>query len=394
MTQWVRRSLSPILLVTGMYFLVFFSRSVLSPLLVPMEKAFSASHAESAGLMLFFSAGFGLALALSGWVSSRFVHKKVLVLGLVLLGLSLLVLSMACKIAQARLAFCVLGIGSGLYLPSGMATLASVTPEAFWGRAIAIHELAPNLAFLVAPVLIDFGLSFLDWREVCVATAGLCILGALIFRILGKGGEEKGVAPNFETVPKVIRNPAFWAVMVLMGLGVGLESGPYSITPLYLVSERGFTPTAANRLLSTARLATPLMALVGGWLADRFSIRRVLAVTITGSAVALVGMGFCSGLVLGASIALQAAMPALMFPVIFKAVTESFGVESQSLVLSLSMPVAILVALGGVPTLLGLAGDQGHFGYGFAGIGILTASTLFVLPMLEKGRCDSALRRG
>ena len=373
-----------IFVITAMYFLSFFARSILSPLLVPMEKAFGASHAETAGLMLFLSMGFGSALALAGIVSSRVRHRTVLAMAISILGLSLLGLSLSQGLLSARFAFFIFGVGSGLYLPSGMATLASVADDRYWGRAIAIHELAPNIAFIMAPVAVEVALTFGQWRDILTVMGLLCFLGSALFLKYGKGGDEYGTAPNTETVPLMIRRPAFWAIMVLIGLGVGLESGPYSLTPLFLVSEKGMSPSEANHLLSTSRLITPVMALTGGWLADRIRIPWILTGTILGSALALVGMGLLSGTGLAAAIMFQASMPALMFPAVFKSVTEIFGVKEQSMVLSLTMPVAIFVALGIVPALLGVCGDRGHFDYGFAAVGVLTAFTLIVLPFLKE----------
>jgi len=126
------------------------------------------------------------------------------------------------------------------------------------------------------------------------------------------------------------------------------------------------------------------MALTGGWLADRIRIPWILTGTILGSALALVGMGLLSGTGLAAAIMFQASMPALMFPAVFKSVTEIFGVKEQSMVLSLTMPMAIFVALGVVPALLGVCGDRGHFDYGFVAVGVLTAFTLIALPFLKE----------
>ncbi|SCY39756.1 MFS transporter [Desulfoluna spongiiphila] len=379
-----RSTLPWIFIITAMYFLSFFARSILSPLLVPMESAFATSHAETAGLMLFLSLGFGSALALAGIVSSRIRHRNVLVMAIVTLGVSLLLLAKAPGLMTARLAFFIFGVGSGLYLPSGMATLASVADGRFWGRAIAIHELAPNIAFIIAPVAVEAALGVVDWRGILMAMGLACFLGSALFLKFGRGGDEYGTAPDTETLPLMIKRPAFWAIMVLIGLGVGLESGPYSLTPLFLVSEKGMTPSAANHLLSSSRLITPFMALAGGWLADRVRIPWILIGTITGSAASLTGMGFLDGTGLSVAIMVQASMPALMFPAVFKSVTEVFGVKEQSLVLSLTMPVAVFVALGVIPTLLGWCGDRGHFGYGFAAVGAMTLFALGALPFLKK----------
>ncbi|WP_300673499.1 MFS transporter [Desulfoluna sp.] len=372
-----------IIVITCLYFLSFFARSILSPLLVPMEIDFSASHGQAAGLMFFLSIGFGVALALAGVVSSRIRHRWVLSMAMGIIGGSLLMLSRAPGIDQARVAFFLFGIGSGLYLPSGMATLASVVDDRFWGRAIAIHELAPNLAFILAPLVVEVTLGSMDWRGCLKSMCIVCCLGGVLFLKFTRGGNEYGTPPNTKTVPLIIRRPAFWAIMVLLGLAVGLEAGPYSIMPLFLVSEKGMSPFAANHMLSTTRLITPLMALTGGWLADRMRISTILAVTLFGSALSLAGMGLLTGTGLSGAIMLQACMPALMFPAVFKSVTEIFGVREQSLVLSLSMPIAYVFAIGLVPTFLGLCGDQGHFDHGFIAVGLLTLMSIAVLPLLK-----------
>ena len=378
------RSLPWIFAITAMYFLSFFARSILSPLLVPMEHTLGSTHTQTAGLMFFLSVGFGSALACTGALSSHMRHRHVLVLANATLGMALLLLAQSQGLTMARLGFFIFGIGTGLYLPSGMATLASVVDDASWGRAIAIHELAPNVGFVLAPLGVEAALHFGDWREILTAMALACFMGSALFLKFGKGGEDHGTPPDRRTVPLMVRRPAFWAIMALIGLGVGLESGPYSLTPLFLVNEKGMSPSEANRLLAISRLATPFMALLGGWLADRARIPWILCGTILGSTVSLIGMGFLNGAALGVAIMVQASMPALMFPVIFKSVTETFGVQAQSLVLSLTMPVAIFVALGIIPTLLGWCGDRGHFDLGFAAMGLMTLATLAALPYLNQ----------
>lgn len=379
-----RSALPGISIITGMYFLNFLARGMLAPLLVPMEEAFGASHGQIAGLMLFLSGGFGTSLVLSGFVASRIRHRTVIALAIFVAGISLFITSMASSIAGARLGFALFGMGTGLYLPSGMAALASVSHSRFWGRTVAIHELAPNVAFILAPLFAGAALTVTDWRGALQFIGVASVISAALFVRYGRGGHDFGQPPGAGTIPKLLRRKATWAFMVLLGVGVGLESGPYSITPLFLVAERGMAPSAANSLLATSRLITPVAALAGGWLADRLGVMPILTGTIAISAASLVGMGFAEGTPLAFAIMLQASMPAIMFPVIFKALVAIFGEKDQSLVLSLTMPVVTFAAIGGIPAALGWCGDLGSFGLGFAGLGALTAASLLVLPMLRE----------
>jgi NNP family nitrate/nitrite transporter-like MFS transporter len=61
-----------------------------------------------------------------------------------------------------------LGAGAGLYLPSGIATLTGLVAPRHWGKAIAIHELAPNLDFVTAPLLSEALLNWTSWRGVLI----------------------------------------------------------------------------------------------------------------------------------------------------------------------------------------------------------------------------------
>ena len=58
-------------------------------------------------------------------------------------------------------------------MPSAIATITSLVDKRHWGKAIAVHELAPNLAFFISPFIAELFLSWSSWR------AALGILGAL-----------------------------------------------------------------------------------------------------------------------------------------------------------------------------------------------------------------------
>ena len=50
--------------------------------------------------------------------------------------------------------------------PSGMAMLTSSIPSQRWGKAIAIHELAPNFGFVAAPLISEAVMVWFSWRAV------------------------------------------------------------------------------------------------------------------------------------------------------------------------------------------------------------------------------------
>ena len=162
----LRSQLAPVLLLTGIFFLNFMARIVLSPLLPSIEKDLGASHSDAGALFLLVSIGYFVALLCAGSVSSRLLHKKTIVLSAMAVGVTLIGISISRNLTEMRLGFLVLGIAAGLYLPSGIVTLTSLVRSKDWGKGVAIHELAPNLSFVAAPAISELLMAWFSWRAV------------------------------------------------------------------------------------------------------------------------------------------------------------------------------------------------------------------------------------
>lgn len=140
----LQSKLGPAFFLTSIFFVNFLSRVILAPLLVTIEKELHLDHQEAGILFLLISVGYSLALFGSGHLSSRLVHRKTIFLSTLGLGITLLGLSVSHSLWSIRSALFLLGICAGIYLPSGIATLTSLVRPQDWGKAVAIHELAPN----------------------------------------------------------------------------------------------------------------------------------------------------------------------------------------------------------------------------------------------------------
>jgi len=140
----------PLLLLALIFFLNFKARIILAPLMPTVEKDLSIGHGEAGSLFLLISVGFFPVLLGSGYFSSRLTHRKTIILSATALGIALLGVSFSNSLWGIRLGLIFLGMAAGLYLPSGIATLTSMVASRHWGKALVIHELAPNLSFVVA----------------------------------------------------------------------------------------------------------------------------------------------------------------------------------------------------------------------------------------------------
>jgi len=251
------------------------------------------------------------------------------------------------------------------------------------GRALAVHELAPNLAFVLIPLLAAALLPVLSWRWLLVML-GLAGLGvALLFALRGRSGGFRGELPHWGNVVMILSRPSFWVIAVLFALGVGSGLGTFSILPTYLVSERGLDPTLVNTLLGLSRISGLGAVFLAGWLADRFGSRIVLAAILVGAGLTTATLGLAGGALLIAAVFVQPMLSASFFPVGYVAIARITPRRLYNVTVSLVMPVAFVLGAGAAPAALGLAGDLVSFSSGLILFGALLAAGSSLVLLLR-----------
>jgi len=370
-------ALKGIVFLSGLFFLNFVSRVVFSPLLPVIEKEMGLDHTRSGELFFFLSAGYFLSIFLSGFVSARINHKRSIVLSSVLLGIILVTIRWCSTLFHLQLDLFGVGIAAGLYFPSALATISSSVPSSYLARGIAVHELAPNAAFVAAPLLCDFFLFYFSWRAGVGFLGLLLIGGGLLYALSSQGSHEKGRAPDLKALLSFFRLPAFWGMILLFSLAIGATHGIYSMTPLFLINDHGMNMEEANRLLAVSRLGSIFMPIAGGWFADKFGKQRSMGLV-------LLLTGFCTlmmGVVTNESwliffVVAQPLFAVCFFSAGFAVLSKLNAQQFGNLAVTLCLPFAFLLGAGVVPTLIGWVGDNsGGISSGFIAMGgIMTLS--------------------
>ena len=274
-----------------------------------------------------------------------------------------------------------LGLTAGIYLPSGLATLTSIVKPRHWGKALAIHELAPNLGFVAAPFLAEAFLRWSSWRGLLLVFSGISFLLGLAYHRFGKGGDFQGQALTPKVVSVLFRDPSFWIMMVMFGLGIGTSFGIYAMLPLYLVTERGLDRTWANTLTALSRIAGLVVAFAAGWLVDRWGVRKSLAVFLGATGLLTVTLGTLTGGWLTAAVFLQPLVAVCFFPAGFTAISRMGPPALRNVAVSFTVPLGFILGGGLIPTGIGWAGERGSFAAGIIGTGLFT---LACLPLIRK----------
>ncbi|MCF8145882.1 MAG: MFS transporter [Deltaproteobacteria bacterium] len=370
--------LAPILFLTTIFFLNFIGRIVFAPLLSSIETDLGLVHAEAASFFFLTSVGYFISLLCSGFLSSRLNHRKTILLSALSVGMALLGLSICNSLWTVRVTLFLLGLSAGIYLPSGIATLTSLVGPRHWGKAIAVHELAPNLGFVAAPLLAEAFMYWFPWRGVIVFLGIGSIMAAAAFYLFGKGGEFPGQAPNFGSLKNLFAEPSFWIMALLFSFGICGTLGIYTMLPLYLVADQGLHRNWANMLVALSRIPSVFMAFVAGWLSDRIGPKLTISGVFLITGLLTILLGTVSDAWIVALVFLQPVIAGCFFPPGFAALSAIGPPDARNVAVSLTVPAAFVFGGGAIPIGIGMMADTGFFDLGIALTGglILTGSVL------------------
>ena len=384
----IRAVLKPVFYLVGIVVFNLLSRAIFSPLLPVIERDLRITHAQAGSFFLFISLGYTFSMFISGFVSRSMTHRRTILLSVCGCSFSLFFLYLSPSLTIIKIGLLLLGMSTGLYFPSGMATLTSMVESKHWGKAIALHEFGTNLSLILAPVVAQLSLQFTPWRGVLVILgAGNLIMGT-IYGLLGKGGKFPGATPSLSNIRLIFSQSTFWIVMILFCLAAGSTIGVYSILPTYLISARGMEQVEANVLVSLSRIFTLFMVVLAGWFVDHFGIKLVMGFVcvFAGTLTILLGLTHRVGLFL--VVFFQPVVLAGFFPAALSALAKIGPPHIRNVTISLIIPLALLFGGGIVPAGMGLLGEHSCFEVGFFILGgtlLISMILLLFLPSMKQG---------
>ena len=144
-------------------------------------------------------------------------------------------------------------------------------------------------------------------------------------------------------------------------------------------------PTSSPGPTPTCCWAFPALA---GWcwsspadgVSDKLGAKRTIIASLSLVGLFTAGVGLASGWLLIAMVCLQYLASICLFPATFSALSQASRPETRNLAVGIATGVAALVGTGAIPSILGLAGNTGHFELGYTILGLtLLLGALFIL---------------
>jgi NNP family nitrate/nitrite transporter-like MFS transporter len=374
----LRSQLPVLLFLASIFFINFTSRIIFSPLMPTIEADLNLTYSDAGMLFLFISLGYFIGMLGSGFLSAAITHKKTISLSAIALGLAFVPISSSSNKWVLFIGLFLLGLSAGLYLPSGLATITSIINPRQWGKALAVHEMAPNLGFVAAPLLAEFLLLWFSWRVILLLLGLASLLMGLANGRWGKSGNFAGEAPKFGAILTLVKQRSFLIMLIVFCVGIGSFLGIYTMLPLYLVTEHGMEREVANTLVAISRIPGLAIVFAAGWATDRFGPKKALVWILILMGILTMGLGFAEGSWTAVLVFLQPMIAVCFTPAALVALSLISSQETRHIAVSITIPFAFIIGGGVLPTLIGIMGDAGVFWLGIAMVGglILLVSVL------------------
>lgn len=371
-------------LLTTVFLANFLARTMFGPLLLPISEHLGRSLAASANLFVCLAGGYSISVLCAGFVSQRLEHKGTVVASVVGIGIGLMGLAGSDTFTSFSIWITLMGIGAGLYMPSGVVTITEITPPAYWGQAFSIHELAPNLAFIAAPFITELFMKSLGYAALFRLLGAACLILAGVYALRGPRTVRPGMAPVLGNIKTIVTRPAFWIMALLFVLAVGVEIGIYNLVPAFLVMEKGTTREMANIILGCSRTASLFFLPATGWIIRRIGYRRTLALCLLGTGVTTLLAGYGPLWWTVTMLTLQPIFVVCFFPVGFAVLALVCPKATGDLSVSLTVTCTSIIGAGLIPAVLAWSGERFSFALSFTLFGaVLFAVSLMAILKLR-----------
>ena len=149
-----------------------FFHLILPPLFPILKLDFDVSFAALGLLPTLFYGASGIAQTIAGFLVDRFGARRVLLLGLTLLSISVIGYGFCFSFWGLMFFSITAGLGNSVFHPADLSILTNKISTKRLGKAYAIHAFSGNIGWALAPIFIVTLASFWDWRTATIL-AGL-----------------------------------------------------------------------------------------------------------------------------------------------------------------------------------------------------------------------------
>lgn len=277
----------------------FGARVAISPFVLAIAATFASSKGEIGLILTLMWAAYAVLQFPGGVLADRFGERRVVFLSLGLTTAGGLAVAAAPSLVWFAVAVVILGVGAGLYFPTGTALLDRRFAGS--GLAFSVHSSGGPLAGLAVPVVASVVAATYGWRAGVAVGAAAAFL-ALLIAVVAIGETPPGSPDarlrdrlNVRTVRDLLGRPAVAFTTLIGVVGMYVFQSFVSFFPTFLQEFHGLDLGAASLATGAVFLLIAVCMPAVGHAADRLDVDLAIGVpmlvTATGLGVLLVDGG-------------------------------------------------------------------------------------------------------
>jgi len=223
---------------------VFMGIGVVSPILPSVSSELGGSPAQVSLLFTSYMAVMGLAMVVTGWISSRIGARTTLLIGLSLIALAAVGSSASWALGQIIGFRAGWGLGNALFVATALAAIVATMPG-HHSRAITCYEAAVGAGIATGPLLGGI-LGQISWRAAFLGSASLMALSFVVLAVVlprtpGASEPTAITAPFRALAHRGLFSVAAVSLLYHLGLFALFSYGPFVL---------GFSPVRTGFIFS------------------------------------------------------------------------------------------------------------------------------------------------
>ncbi|MCL5676477.1 MAG: MFS transporter [Firmicutes bacterium] len=315
------------------------------------EMGVVSAHAVELWSGAIFSANFitaAIFLPIWGAVADRVGRRAMMLRAAFGMGLVVGFMGLATHPWQLVLLRLLQGTTVGL-VPAAIAYMAGITPKEHTGYVLGTLQAGTTAGTVIGPLVGGLLATFIGHRPIFFLTGLACILGGVVILFFIPADKVSETSRRERTsviadLRLVGRNPALVAMMVVLMLTTFSAMNAEPIIPLYLQTlalPAGYLSFLSGLVFSATGIADILASPFLGRRGDRYGYKKVLLISLAGSAVMYTAQAFAltwwhvlilrflQGIFMGGALAAGNALISLSVPATFQG--RAFGVSMAAM---------------------------------------------------------------
>ncbi len=248
---------------------------------IALEGVFNLPYHQLIGLMLAGNVLFGAMALPAGFLGDRWSAPGMMVVFFLGTGGGAVLTGLATTPFEVALGLATIGFFGSIYHPVGIAWV--VRRVANRGRALGWNGVCGSIGVALAPLIAGILTDYWSWQAAFILPGALCVAtGVLLLLAIGAGLVAEDTSYRRSAPPEASRRDMQRGALVLLATvactGLVYQATTFALPKLFearLSGMLGEGLIGIGFVVSAVYLVSSVTQVLGGWLSDRFDVRRV-----------------------------------------------------------------------------------------------------------------------